>query len=98
MRFFARGHYFYVYTRPDLREQLFVEEKQYMNWVDCDRTTRILIFPITSIIGIELFPELFEIHLAIQGQKIPKEYKVSTIQDFHRFVEILQSGLHFELM
>lgn len=97
MRVFARGQYFYVYTRPELRNELYVEEKKYLNWIDSDLETKVQIFPISSIIGLELFPDLFEVHVHLKGYKVPKEYKLLSAQDFHRFVQILQSGLHFEL-
>ncbi len=94
MRVLFRGKFFYFHSGPE-----FVTEIQAEEWVgfwkQIDLTKRTEMINTQAVTALEIYPELFEVHLHMEGRKVPRMFKMANETGYLQVVEILQSGLTF---
>jgi hypothetical protein len=96
MKLDYKGQFFYIRSGPEYQEELPAEEWIGV-WRNIDETRRIEIMYTNQVTEIDLFPDLFEVHIYIRGRKIGKQYKFPHAEAYERFIAVLQSGLAFDL-
>jgi hypothetical protein len=96
MKIECKGQFFYIRSGPEYANDLPAEE-WFGVWQNNDETRRIEIVYTNHFTEINLFPDLWEVHLYIRGRKIPKRFKFPDSATYDRFVAVLQSALSFDL-
>ena len=96
MKLEYKGQFFYIRSGPDYATELPAEEWIGV-WRNIDETRRIEIMYTTQVTEVNLFPDLWEVHLYVRGRKTAKQYKFPDSATYDRFVQVLQSGLSFDL-
>ncbi len=96
MKLEYKGQFFYIRSGPEYTTELPAEEWIGL-WRNIDETRRIEIMYTTQVTEVNLFPDLWEVHLFVRGRKTAKQYKFPDVATYDRFVAVLQSGLSFDL-
>jgi hypothetical protein len=96
MKFEYKGQFFYIRSGPEYQQDLPGEEWIGI-WRNIDETRRIEIVYSSQITEINLFPDLWEVHLYIRGRKTAKQYKFPDDATYQKCIEVLQSALSFDL-
>jgi hypothetical protein len=96
MKFEYKGQFFYIRSGPEYQQDLPAEEWIGI-WRNIDETSRIEIVYSSQITEINLFPDLWELHLYIRGRKTAKQYKFPDAATYQHCIEVLQSALSFDL-
>jgi hypothetical protein len=96
MKVAFRGQYLYVYSGPEFATEIPAEEWIGI-WRNIDETKRTEIINAEYVGGVDLLPDLFEVHLYLRGRKTPRQFKMVDEQAYQQVVQILQSGLSFDV-
>lgn len=98
MKIVYQGQYFYFYSGPEYQSEITAEEFNGGYWKNLDDTKRTIILPVSAVSSIDLYHDLFEIHLYVSGLKVPRLFKFLDANAFTQFLTVLQQGFHFELI
>ena len=90
-----RGKYFYVYSGPQVASEIPAEE-WVGYWKNIDETKRTEIIHAEAVTGLDLYPELLEVHMYMEGRKVPRMFKLATETAYQQVLQTFQSGLSFE--
>ncbi len=96
MKLEYKGQFFYIRSGPEYATE-FPAEEWIGVWRNIDELRRIEIMYTTQVTEVNLFPDFWEVHLYVRGRKTAKQYKFPDVATYDRFVQVLQSGLAFDL-
>ncbi len=89
-----RGKFFYFTSGPEVANEISAEE-WVGYWKNIDDTKRTEMVNADCVVIVDAFPELFEVHLYMQGRKTPRMYKMATVEGYNQVLQVLQSGMNF---
>jgi hypothetical protein len=90
-----RGKFFYFTSGPEFANEIQAEEWVGF-WRNIDETKRTEMINTACVVSVDVFPDLYEVHLYMDGRKIPRQYKMATVEGYNQVIQTLQSGLSFD--
>jgi hypothetical protein len=89
-----RGNFFYFTSGNEFRTEIQAEE-WVGYWKNIDDVKRTEMINTKGVGSLDLYPELFEVHLYLEGRKLPRMFKMATVEGYNQVVQTLQSGINF---
>lgn len=95
MKVAFRGKFLYVQSGREFAAEIPAEE-WVGYWKNIDETKRTELISVEGVSALDLYAELLEVHIYMEGRKVPRMFKMATQTDYDKVVQTLQSGLSFD--
>ncbi len=89
-----RGKFFYFTSGPEFANEIATEEWIGV-WRNIDESRRTEMINVACVVMVDVFPDLYEVHLYMDGRKTPRQFKMATVEGYNQVLQVLQSGMNF---